>query len=169
MNNGIKYPRAPPRIIVIAKIGINDFGSFHPIRIPEGSKTRNPIKTPLRIGWTSISIVAMKNPTITHIANADIFASHESFLMIIGITSIMPAAMPRRIPIITDFKKFKMPDGSEQLIVQGMYRIKILSYSQTDPYFEATVLPVQEVTYESVEVDALVNNMKMLFQKIVDL
>lgn len=66
-------------------------------------------------------------------------------------------------------KKFKMPDGSEQLIVQGMYRIKILSYSQSDPYFEATVLPVQEVAYESVEVDALVNNMKMLFQKIVDL
>ena len=24
-------------------------------------------------------------------------------------------------------KKFKMPDGSEQLIVQGMYRIKILN------------------------------------------
>ncbi len=66
-------------------------------------------------------------------------------------------------------KKFKMPDGSEQLIVQGMYRIKILSYSQTEPYFEATVLPVQEITYESVEVDALVNNLKMLFQKIVDL
>ena len=66
-------------------------------------------------------------------------------------------------------KKFKMPDGSEQLIVQGMYRIKILKYSQTNPYFEATVVPVQEISYESVEVDALVNNLKMLFQKIVDL
>ena len=62
-------------------------------------------------------------------------------------------------------KKFKMPDGSEQLIVQGMYRIKILKYSQTTPYFEATVIPVQEISYESVEVDALVNNLKMLFQK----
>jgi len=66
-------------------------------------------------------------------------------------------------------KKFKMPDGSEQLIVQGMYRIKILSYSQQDPYFEATVIPAQETTIDSVEVDALVNNLKMLFQKIVDL
>jgi len=66
-------------------------------------------------------------------------------------------------------KKFKMPDGSEQLIVQGMYRIKILSISQTEPYFEATVVPVQEIAYKSVEIDALVNNMKMLFQKIVDL
>jgi ATP-dependent Lon protease len=66
-------------------------------------------------------------------------------------------------------KKFRMPDGSEQLIVQGMYRIKILKYNQLSPYFEATVVPVQEISYESVEVDALVNNLKMLFQKIVDL
>ncbi len=66
-------------------------------------------------------------------------------------------------------KKFRMPDGSEQLIVQGMYRIKVLSYNKNEPHFEATVLPVQEVFEESVEVEALVNNLKMLFQKIVDL
>jgi ATP-dependent Lon protease len=66
-------------------------------------------------------------------------------------------------------KKFKMPDGSEQLIVQGMYRINILNYAQIEPHFEATVLPAQESYDRSVEIEALVNNMKMLFQKIVDL
>ena len=66
-------------------------------------------------------------------------------------------------------KKFKMPDGSEQLIVQGMYRFKVLQYTQFEPHFEATVLPAQEVVTENVEVEALVNNTKMLFQKIVDL
>jgi ATP-dependent Lon protease len=66
-------------------------------------------------------------------------------------------------------KKFKMPDGSEQLIVQGMYRVRVLGFTQTEPHFEATVTPAQEVVYESVEIDALVNNLKMLFQKIVDL
>jgi ATP-dependent Lon protease len=66
-------------------------------------------------------------------------------------------------------KKFKMPDGSEQLIVQGMYRFKILKYSQIEPHFEATVLPAQESVTQTVEVEALMNNMKMLFQKIVDL
>ncbi|MCK4560644.1 MAG: endopeptidase La [Calditrichia bacterium] len=66
-------------------------------------------------------------------------------------------------------KKFKMPDGSEQLIVQGMYRFKILKYSQVEPHFEATVLPAQESVTQTVEVEALMNNMKMLFQKIVDL
>jgi len=66
-------------------------------------------------------------------------------------------------------KKFKMPDGSEQLIVQGMYRFKVLKYSQIEPHFEATVLPAQESVSQTVEVEALMNNMKMLFQKIVDL
>jgi ATP-dependent Lon protease len=66
-------------------------------------------------------------------------------------------------------KKFKMPDGSEQLIVQGMYRFKVLKYSQIEPHFEATVLPAQESVNQTVEVEALMNNMKMLFQKIVDL
>jgi ATP-dependent Lon protease len=66
-------------------------------------------------------------------------------------------------------KKFKMPDGSEQLIVQGIYRFKILRFSQIEPHFEATVLPAQESVSQTVEVEALMNNMKMLFQKIVDL
>jgi ATP-dependent Lon protease len=66
-------------------------------------------------------------------------------------------------------KKFKMPDGSEQLIVQGMYRINILNYAQIEPHFEATVLPAKEDFSKSVEIEALVNNMKILFQKIVDL
>jgi ATP-dependent Lon protease len=66
-------------------------------------------------------------------------------------------------------KKFKMPDGSEQLIVQGMYRIKLIEFIQVDPHFEANIIPVQELYSKSVEIDALVNNLKMLFQKIVDL
>ena len=36
-------------------------------------------------------------------------------------------------------KKFKMPDGSEQLIVQGMYRFRIEKIVKTDPNFEAVV------------------------------
>jgi len=71
--------------------------------MPEGSNTSKAIRMPLRIGWTFISTVAMKNPTTTHITIADILASHVSFLRIIGITSIIPAARPRRIPINTDF------------------------------------------------------------------
>jgi len=66
-------------------------------------------------------------------------------------------------------KKFKMPDGSEQLIVQGMYRFRVEKIVKTDPNFEAVVIPVQDDITPTVEIEALVNNLKMLFQKIVDL
>ena len=54
-------------------------------------------------------------------------------------------------------KNFKMPDGSEQLIVQGIYRFRVIKYSQIEPHFEATVIPAQESITQTVEVEALVN------------
>jgi len=85
------------------KIGIKDFGSFHPIRTAQGANTRKAIRIPFRMGFKFKSIVAIKKPTITHIKNAEILASQVSFLMIIGITSIIPAAIPRMIPIMIVF------------------------------------------------------------------
>jgi hypothetical protein len=49
------------------------------------------------------SIAAIKNPTTIHIVKAEILASHVSFLMIIGITSMIPAIIPRRIPVEIGF------------------------------------------------------------------
>jgi ATP-dependent Lon protease len=68
-------------------------------------------------------------------------------------------------------KKFKMPDGSEQLIVQGLYRFEVSEFSKSDPYFEAIVKQkVDELVTQDqdFEVDALSNNIKNIFQKIVD-
>ncbi|HGY56617.1 MAG TPA: endopeptidase La [Caldithrix abyssi] len=65
-------------------------------------------------------------------------------------------------------KKFKMPDGSEQLIVQGMYRFRLLNLLQTEPYFRGSVIQIEDDYQPSVEVEALVNNIKNVFQKIVE-
>jgi len=60
-------------------------------------------------------------------------------------------------------------DGTQRVIVQGLERIRIVRYLQADPYYlaEVEVLPVEE-TYD-VEVEALVRNLKGLFQKAVEL
>jgi len=81
-------------------------------------------------------------------------------------------------PVLEDFfewgtaamilKKFKLPDGSIQLIVQGLYRFKLVSMIKNDPYFEGTIRQVPDEYEESMEVDALVNNLKNVFQKVVD-
>lgn len=65
-------------------------------------------------------------------------------------------------------KKFKMPDGSEQLIVQGIYRFKLLEVFQTEPFFEGSVIQVEDEFEITVEVEALANNIRNVFQKIVD-
>jgi ATP-dependent Lon protease len=65
-------------------------------------------------------------------------------------------------------KMFKMPDGSEQLIVQGLYRFKLDQIVQEDPFYKASVLQVIDEYESSVEVDALALNIKNVFQKIVD-
>ena len=103
VNLGIRNPRSPPKIRVITKIGNKDFGSFHPIRMAQGINTRKEIRIPFRKGFIFKSIVAIKKPTITHIENAEILASQVNFLIIIGITSIIPAAIPSKIPIMIVF------------------------------------------------------------------
>ena len=63
-------------------IGINETGSFQPIKIAVGNKTKKAVKIPLIIELIFKSIVAIRNPTTTHIVNADIFASHVRFCKI---------------------------------------------------------------------------------------
>ncbi len=64
-------------------------------------------------------------------------------------------------------KIFKMPDGSKSAIVQGIERARIQSYIQEDPYFKGAVQKVQEVYEPSIEVDALVVNLRRLFNKLI--
>lgn len=75
----IKKPRPPPIIRVITDIGIIEIGSFHAIRMAEGSNIMNEIRIPFRIGFNLKSIDEMIIPMTTHIENAEIFASHVNF------------------------------------------------------------------------------------------
>ena len=40
---------------------------------------------------------------------------------------------------------FKMPDGTSTIIIQGLKRFKLKSFTQTDPYFKATVASFPEI------------------------
>ncbi len=60
-------------------------------------------------------------------------------------------------------------DGSQRVIVQGVSRIRIDEYTQRDPYFRARIEAVEEGLAQGVEIDAIMMNLKGLFQKAVDL
>jgi len=60
-------------------------------------------------------------------------------------------------------------DGSQRVIVQGVSRIKIREYIQREPYFRVRSETVEEIYIQGVEVDALMMNLKNLFQRAVEL
>lgn len=69
----------------------------------------------------------------------------------------------------TILKMLKFPDGSTRILVQGVSRIKIKSYSQEEPYLKARIEPVPEVADSTVETQALLRNISETFGKIVAL
>ncbi len=63
----------------------------------------------------------------------------------------------------------KAPDGSVRLIVQGLDRIRIKHFLQTEPYLKAHTEIEPDLTEKSVEVEAIMRNTIELFRRLVAL
>ncbi|MDP3047642.1 MAG: LON peptidase substrate-binding domain-containing protein, partial [Chloroflexota bacterium] len=63
----------------------------------------------------------------------------------------------------------KSPDGSVRLIVQGIERIKIERFTQTQPYLKAEVTPFPDQDEKDLEIEALMRNTVDIFQRMVGL
>lgn len=64
---------------------------------------------------------------------------------------------------------FRAPDGTVRLLVQGLARIKIDDYIQTDPFLRANVVGIPEKQESSLEVEALMRNVVDQFNKLAEL
>ncbi|OGP76500.1 MAG: endopeptidase La, partial [Deltaproteobacteria bacterium RBG_16_49_23] len=60
-------------------------------------------------------------------------------------------------------------DGSQRVIVQGVSRIRVREYIQREPYFRARTDTIEEGFALGVEIEALMMNLKNLFQRAVEL
>ncbi len=60
-------------------------------------------------------------------------------------------------------------DGSQRVIVQGISRMRVREYLQRDPYFKARTETIEEGYAQGVEIEALMMNLKNLFQRAVEL
>jgi ATP-dependent Lon protease len=60
-------------------------------------------------------------------------------------------------------------DGSQRVIVQGISRVKVKEYIQKEPYYKARVDTIEDKAEQGVEIEALMMNLKNLFQKAVEL
>ena len=65
-------------------------------------------------------------------------------------------------------KVFDMPDNSKSAIVQGISRVKILEYTDHEPYFTAAVESmVDETISDQLELDALTTNLRQAFEDLM--
>ncbi len=74
-------------------------------------------------------------------------------------------------PILTVgsiLKMLKFPDGSTRLVVQGLFRARLIEVERTEPYLTGHIKPLEEVIEEGVELDALVHHVIGLFDRMVD-
>ena len=71
--------------------------------------------------------------------------------------------------VATVLKMLKFPDGSIRIPVQGLSRMEIKNMDAVEPYFKATIEPLEDQFEKSLELEALVKNVTIQFQKIVTL
>ena len=62
----------------------------------------------------------------------------------------------------------KIPDGSAQIIVQGLQRVKITGYTPENRYFRVSFEPITDELGDAVEREAQLRNVKALFDRYVD-
>jgi ATP-dependent Lon protease len=63
----------------------------------------------------------------------------------------------------------RMPDGGVHLLAQGEYRVRLLNYTQTEPYLEVEFLPIEDKVESSLELSALMDSLKEMIGKYVQL
>jgi len=65
-------------------------------------------------------------------------------------------------------KMLKFPDGSTRVVSQGMFRARLIEIVQSEPYLIGRIEPLEDVTEEGVELDALVHHVNGLFQRMIE-
>ena len=63
----------------------------------------------------------------------------------------------------------RMPDGGVHLLAQGEYRVRLLNFTQTEPYLEVEFSPVIDSVETTLELTALMDSLKEMIAKYVQL
>ena len=69
----------------------------------------------------------------------------------------------------TVLKMLKFPDGSIRILVQGLSRMEVVRWEQSDSYLQAAIRPIEDYFEKDLELEALAKNITIQFQKIVTL
>lgn len=80
-----------------------------------------------------------------------------------------PEQLYRWGTVVQIIKVFKLPDGSQSVMVQGLDRARVLEFVQGSSYLRAAIQVANEESAAGLDVEAMVSNIRGLFQKIAEL
>src|SRR3990172_2886071 len=63
----------------------------------------------------------------------------------------------------------KQPDGTLRILIQGLKRIRLESYTQEEPFFSARLTVLEDVLEKTLELEATVRAVRELFTKMVSM
>jgi ATP-dependent Lon protease len=100
------------------------------------------------VGQRIIGLVASRNPELENPGPEDLYP-------------VGTAAAVHRL--------FRTPEGTIRLLVQGLARLRLGEFVQTEPYLKAQVEPLPEAAEASLENEALMRNIGQQFQRLAEL
>ncbi len=71
--------------------------------------------------------------------------------------------------VATIHRLFRAPDGTIRMVVQGITRVRIEEFTDSEPYLKARVTPIPETVESSLEVEALTRNVSQQLQRLSEL
>ncbi|MGH7635110.1 MAG: LON peptidase substrate-binding domain-containing protein, partial [Gemmatimonadaceae bacterium] len=95
-----------------------------------------------------VAVVTQREPSLTDITPDDVY------------------------PIATEGnvnRALRLPDGTTQVWVQGQRRLRILGFTQLDPYYRVLVEPIDEADDRGTPTEAMRRAVLALFEKITQL
>ncbi|MCL6472977.1 MAG: endopeptidase La [Firmicutes bacterium] len=66
-------------------------------------------------------------------------------------------------------QELKIPDGTAKALVEGLSRIEIIEFTQTEPFFKVRIKVLPEQEDKDVEVEALMRNLVLQFERAASL
>ncbi len=66
-------------------------------------------------------------------------------------------------------KIFNLPDGSKSVLLQGLYRARLLTFVQHEPFLRAATQQINDELVQGLNVEALVTTVKSVFHRVVEL
>ncbi|MBS3908870.1 MAG: endopeptidase La [Actinobacteria bacterium] len=69
----------------------------------------------------------------------------------------------------TIMQELKIPDGTAKALVEGLSRIEIVEFTQTEPYFRVRIKVLDEEEEKDIEVEALMRNLVSQFERAASL